>query len=83
MTKKEIVQKIAQEDDLPPTVVQQVVQAVLDNIIETLVREGRIELRNFGIFTVIKRWNGRHAIPEQEKRFWLRRKTWSFSRPAR
>jgi integration host factor subunit beta len=33
----------------------EIVQWVFDGIIETLVQEGRIELRNFGVFEVNKR----------------------------
>jgi nucleoid DNA-binding protein len=32
-----------------------IVQRVFDGIVETLVSEGRIELRNFGVFEVKKR----------------------------
>lgn len=55
MTKKEIVKKIADELSLPPATVYAVVQATFQAIIETLVREGRVELRNFGIFQVKQR----------------------------
>ena len=34
---------------------QEIIQSVLDGIRETLVQEGRIELRNFGVFEVKKR----------------------------
>ena len=34
---------------------QAIVQGLFDGILETLVREGRIELRNFGVFKVKKR----------------------------
>jgi len=34
---------------------KEIVQKTFDAIIETLVREGRIELRNFGVFEVKKR----------------------------
>ena len=34
---------------------QEIVQQTFDGIVETLVEEGRIELRNFGVFDVKKR----------------------------
>ena len=34
---------------------KEIVQRVLDGITETLLNEGRIELRNFGVFEVKKR----------------------------
>src|SRR5262249_17039630 len=55
MTKKEITKSIAEKADVPIATVQQIVQALFDNIIETLVEEGGIELRNFGIFNVSRR----------------------------
>ena len=55
MTKKELARKIAETHKLPFQTVQVVVQAVFDGIIETLVNERRIELRNFGIFEVTRR----------------------------
>src|SRR5271169_756564 len=55
MTKRDIAKAIAEEKDIPCTEVKAIVQQVLDGIIETLVSEGRIELRNFGVFAVKKR----------------------------
>lgn len=55
MTKKDIVQKIATELELPPAVARKAVQRTLDLIIEALATEGRIELRNFGIMQVARR----------------------------
>ncbi len=55
MTKKEIAKAIAEEAGEPIIVVKEVVQRVFDGIIEVLESEGRIELRNFGVFQVKKR----------------------------
>ncbi len=55
MTKKEMAQRIAEETGLPQMQVKAIVQRVFDGIVETLVENGRIELRNFGIFEVKKR----------------------------
>ena len=52
MTKKEIVKTIAEEVGLPLATVHAVVQATFNDIIETLVQEGRVELRRFGLFQV-------------------------------
>src|SRR5438093_11385122 len=43
---------IAEETDLPQTLVKEIVQRLLDGIIDTLEKERRIELRNFGVFEV-------------------------------
>jgi nucleoid DNA-binding protein len=55
MTKKDIVRRIA--DDLGRTTIETapIVQKTLDAIVNGLAEEGRIELRNFGVFTVKKR----------------------------
>lgn len=55
MTKKEIVKSISQDVGLPKSKTREVVQKTFDAIIDALVNEGRIELRNFGIFEVKKR----------------------------
>lgn len=55
MTKKEIVKKISEEIGLTQLKTKDIVQRTLDAIILTLVKEGRIELRNFGVFEVKRR----------------------------
>ena len=52
MTKREMAHAIAQELNLPETLVKDIIQRLFDGIIETLEKEGRIELRNFGVFEV-------------------------------
>ena len=55
MTKKDMAKAIAEEMGLTQGQAQEVVQRVLDVITDTLLNEGRIELRNFGVFEVRKR----------------------------
>ena len=55
MTKKEIVKAISEEIGLTQLKTKEIVQKTFDAIVETLVRDGRIELRNFGVFEVKKR----------------------------
>ena len=55
MTKKEIAKKISGQSGIPVRLALEVVQMVFDGIIETLQEEGRIELRNFGVFEVKRR----------------------------
>ena len=55
MTKKDMAKAIADDMALTQTQVKEIVQRVLDGITETLVTQGRIELRNFGVFEVKKR----------------------------
>jgi integration host factor subunit beta len=55
VTKKEIVKKISDDIGLTQLKTKEIVQLTLDAIIQTLVAEGRIELRNFGVFEVKRR----------------------------
>jgi len=55
MTKRALVQKVSEKLRLTQLQTKDIVQHVLDSISETLVEEGRIELRNFGVFEVRKR----------------------------
>ena len=55
VTKKEIVKTISDEIGLTQLKTKEIVQKTFDAIVETLVRDGRIELRNFGVFEVKKR----------------------------
>ena len=52
MTKKEIVKTISDETGLNQQQIKYIVQKTFDAIIKTLEEEGRIELRNFGVFQV-------------------------------
>jgi nucleoid DNA-binding protein len=55
VTKKEIAQAIAESVGVTQAQVKAIVEQVFDGIIEVLVTEGRIELRNFGVFEVKRR----------------------------
>jgi integration host factor subunit beta len=55
VTKKEIVKKISEDIGLTQLKTKDIVQRTLDAIIQTLVTEERIELRNFGVFEVKQR----------------------------
>jgi nucleoid DNA-binding protein len=55
LTKKELVKTIAEEVGLPSTTVREIVQRAFDGITETLLKAGRVELRNFGVFRVKER----------------------------
>jgi integration host factor subunit beta len=55
VTKKEIVKTISEEIGLTQLKTKEIVQKTFDAIVDTLVEERRIELRNFGVFEVKKR----------------------------
>ncbi|HZU35194.1 MAG TPA: HU family DNA-binding protein [Gemmataceae bacterium] len=55
MTKKEIVKQISERIGLTQLKTKEIVQQAFDAIVETLLEDGRIELRNFGVFEVKRR----------------------------
>ncbi len=55
MTKKEIVKQISERAELTQLKTKEIVQWTFDAIVDTLIRDGRIELRNFGVFEVKRR----------------------------
>ena len=55
MTKKEIVRQISEEIGLTQLKTKEIVQKTFKAIVDTLLREKRIELRNFGVFEVKRR----------------------------
>jgi len=55
VTKKEIVKEISEAIGLTQLKTKEIVQKTFDAIVKTLVEDGRIELRNFGVFEVKRR----------------------------
>ena len=54
MTRKDIIRAISEELGLTQLQTGRIVHNVFDVIVNTLVKNGRVELRNFGVFKV--RW---------------------------
>lgn len=55
MTKKDIALKVADTCGIRQVIVKKVLQGIFDCIIESLIREEKIELRNFGVFKIKSR----------------------------
>src|ERR671918_1405687 len=55
VTKKEIVKTISEEIGLTQLKTKEIVQKTFDAIVDTLVEDRRIELRNLGVFEVKRR----------------------------
>jgi len=49
MNKSQLIKKISKELNLDTTKVKELLECILDSIIEVLIEEKRIELRNFGV----------------------------------
>ena len=54
MTRKDIIRVISEELGLTQLQTRQIVYDLFDAIVNTLAKDGRVELRNFGVFEV--RW---------------------------
>lgn len=68
MTKKEIVRQISDRAELTQLKTKEIVQWTFDAIIDTLIKDGRIELRNFGVFEVRRRKARRARNPRTNDR---------------
>ncbi len=55
MTKKDIVLKITDTTGIKQVDVKTIVQATFDVIVESLMRNEKVELRNFGVFKIKER----------------------------
>jgi len=62
ITKREIAERIAKRTGQTQVVTKQIVQLFLDEVVEELAMENKLEFRDFGIFEVVKRRsrNGRN-----------------------
>jgi integration host factor subunit beta len=54
-TKKELIERIAKENNLKGSHVKNVVQSFLDEIVNEIGKGNRLEFRNFAIFEIKKR----------------------------
>jgi nucleoid DNA-binding protein len=68
VTKKEIVRRISDRAELTQLKTKEIVQWTFDAIIDTLIEDGRIELRNFGVFEVRRRKARRARNPRTNDR---------------
>jgi len=55
VTKKQIIKQLADKFQMSQTDTKNIVQGTFDTIIEVIADNGRIELRNFGVFEVKSR----------------------------
>ncbi len=55
ITKKELIDKISEKTSNKRVVVKRIIQAFLDDIVEELGRDNRLEFRDFGVFETKRR----------------------------
>ena len=71
MTKKEIVRVVSEKTGLSQPQAKELVQVTFDAIIESLIQNGRIELRNFGVFGVKQRAARYARNPRTGEEVWV------------
>ena len=50
MTRRNLILAITEESGLPQFQVKRIVHRIFQSIVDALVKDGRVELRNFGVF---------------------------------
>jgi len=83
MIKKEIVRSVAEKLNMTQLQTKDIVQNVFDCLVETLVTEGRVELRNFGVFEVRKRKARKARNPQTGEEVRVNEKTSLSSKAAK
>ena len=84
MIKSELIQKIATTNQhLYHRDIERIVNVVFNEIVEALARGDRVELRDFGAFTVKHRAPRSAAIRAPARRYRWRKSSCRSSRPAR
>lgn len=68
MTKQDIVRTISEEEGLTQQQAKKIVQRTFNALIDCLVNERRVELRNFGVFEVKQRAARRARNPRTGKK---------------
>ena len=75
MTKKDIVRSISEDLGLTQLHTKDIVQKVFDAILNTLAKDGRVELRNFGVFEVKQRAPRRARNPRTGEKVFIPEKS--------
>lgn len=83
MTKKDIVRSIAEDLGISQQEAKATVEKVFKAILNALVEEGRVELRNFGVFEVRRRAPRRARNPKTGERVFVPEKSVVTFKPGR
>lgn len=75
MTKREIVRSISEDLGLSQLQTKQIVQKTFDAILNMLAEEGRVEVRNFGVFEVKRRGPRRARNPKTGEKVFVPEKS--------
>jgi nucleoid DNA-binding protein len=74
MTKKDMATAIAHDAGVSQIQVKEIVQQLFEFIVDTLIHEGVLELRGFGVFKVKKRKPRQARNPRTGEKVWVREK---------
>lgn len=83
ITKKELVERIAEETKLTQVLTREVIQTFLDTIVKELAAGHRLELRDFGVFLTRKRRSRRARNPRTGEEVSVVARTVVSFRPSR
>ncbi len=83
MTKKALVKTVSEKIGLTQLKTKEAVQKTFDAIVETLIEDRRIELRNFGVFEVTKRAARKARNPRTGERIELPEKYVATFKPGK
>ena len=75
ITKKELIDRIADASDQKRTVVKRVVQTFLDEVVAELAKGNRLEFRDFGVFETKERKARRAQNPRKRQAVWVPQRT--------
>ncbi len=75
ITKKELIERIADETDEKRTTVKKVVQMFLDEVVDELAKGNRLEFRDFGVFETKVRQARRAQNPRKRQAVWVPQRT--------
>jgi len=71
LTRKEIVARLSKTYGLQPKIARQILGTVLDLIVEAIVNQHTVELRDFGVFKIRNR-KGKHGFnPKAKEPVWI------------
>ena len=71
ITKKELIDRIAESTDQRRVLIKKVVQMFLDEIIDELAQGNRLEFRDFGVFETKMRKARRAQNPRKREAVWV------------
>ena len=75
VTKKELIDRIADQTDEKRATVKRVVQGFLDEIVDELAKGNRLEFRDFGVFETKVRQARRAQNPRKKQAVWVPQRT--------